>query len=42
MRGLRKLLVHEVFGIDNQIVRMTARSNVLPLAAPLRRVLEGL
>lgn len=42
MRGMRNLLVHEYFGIDDHIVWTTATSNVLPLAAPLRRVLERL
>ena len=42
MRGMRNLLVHEYFGIDDQIVWTTATSNVLPLAAPLRRVLDRL
>ena len=38
MRGMRNLLVHEYFGIDDQIVWATATTNVLPLAAPLRRL----
>ena len=41
MRGMRNLLVHEYFGIDDQIVWATATTNVLPLAALLRR-LDGL
>ena len=42
MRGMRNLLVHQYFGIDDQIVWVTATSNVLPLAAPLRRLREQL
>ena len=38
MRGMRNVLVHEYFGIDDQIVWATATLNVLPLAAPLRRL----
>jgi uncharacterized protein with HEPN domain len=38
MRAMRNLLVHEYFGIDDQIVWATATANVLPLAAPLRRL----
>jgi len=38
MRGLRNLLVHACFGIDDRIVWATATMNVLPLAAPLRRL----
>ena len=38
MRGMRNLLVHEYFGIDDQIVWATATANVLPLVAPLRRL----
>jgi uncharacterized protein with HEPN domain len=42
MRGMRNLLVHEYFGIDDQIVWATATANVLPLAAPLRRLCDRL
>jgi uncharacterized protein with HEPN domain len=42
MRGMRNLLVHEYFGIDDQIVWETATSNVVPLAAPLRRLRDQL
>ena len=38
MRGLRNLLVHEYFGIDDRIVWATATRNVLPLLEPLRRI----
>lgn len=42
MRGIRNVLVHQYFGIDDQIVWATATSNVLPLAAPLRRLRDQL
>lgn len=38
MRGLRNLLVHEYFGIDDRIVWATVTRNVLPLLEPLRRI----
>ena len=41
MRGLHDLLVHEYFGIDDQVVWATATMNILSLAAPLCR-LHGL
>jgi uncharacterized protein with HEPN domain len=42
MRGIRNVLVHQYFGIDDQIVWATATSNVLPLAGPLRRLRDQL
>jgi uncharacterized protein len=41
MRGLRNLLVHEYFGIDDQIIWVTVVENVLPLAQQLRRLLDA-
>lgn len=41
MRGLRNLLVHEYFGIDDRIVWATATRNVLPLRARLERIAAG-
>lgn len=38
MRGLRNLLVHEYFGIDDRIVWATATRNVVPLLEPLLRI----
>lgn len=38
MRGLRNLLVHEYFGIDDRIVWATVTHNVLPLLDPVRRI----
>ncbi len=38
MRGLRNLLVHEYFGIDDRIVWATATRNVLPLLETLRQI----
>ncbi len=38
MRGLRNLLVHEYFGIDDRNVWATATRNVLPLLEPLRHM----
>jgi uncharacterized protein with HEPN domain len=40
MRGLRNLLVHEYFGIDNEIIWVTVQNDVLPLAPTLRRLLD--
>lgn len=40
--SMRNLLVHEYFGIDDQIVWATATANVLPLAAQLRRLRDRL
>lgn len=42
LRGLRNLLVHEYFGIDDQIVWTTAAHDVRPLAEPLTLLLGRL
>ena len=39
MRGLRNLLVHEYFGIDDEIIWSTVTNNILPLAEALREIL---
>ena len=41
MRGLRNLLGHEYFGIDDQIVWTTAFRDVVPLLGVLRKVKDG-
>jgi uncharacterized protein with HEPN domain len=38
MPAMRNLLVHEYFGIDDQIVWAMATDNVVPLAMLLRRL----
>ena len=42
VRGMRNPLVHQCFGIDDQVVWETATSNVVPSAAPLRKMRDRL
>lgn len=39
MRGLRNVVAHEYFGVDVGIIWHTARNDLPPLEAPLRRLL---
>jgi uncharacterized protein with HEPN domain len=40
MRGLRNVVAHAYFGVDVGIIWHTARNDLPPLDAPLRRLLE--
>ena len=40
IRGLRNVVAHEYFGVDVGIIWQTARHDLPPLEAPLRRLIE--
>jgi uncharacterized protein with HEPN domain len=40
MRGMRNRLVHAYYAIDEKIVWDTVQNDLLPLRAPLQRILE--
>jgi len=40
MRGLRNVVAHEYFGVDVAIIWHTAKNDLPPLEAPLRRLLD--
>jgi uncharacterized protein with HEPN domain len=41
MRDMRNILVHEYFGVSIEILWDTVQSNLPPLVAPLRLILEN-
>ena len=40
MRGLRNILIHEYFGIDQRIIWQTMHEDLPPLVPQLQRILD--
>jgi uncharacterized protein with HEPN domain len=41
MRAMRNVVAHQYFGVDVAIIWQTAKQDIPPLEAPLRRLLEA-